>query len=284
MFESLESRQLLASVGIFNGILRIEGTSSDDQIAIARFNRNQAQVWDSGTVVLVFGLNEIRGISYFGSDGNDLITIGRVNIRSYLNGGSGNDSLSAAQGDGNDTLIGGDGNDYLFGGAQNDILTGGNGSDTLLGGTGNDLMNILSNASDDDLVSGGDGRDTVSAADYPDPVILSIGSSLFPDPALDDVILGDVESVIGSAFNDHIITISGKNIMIDARAGNDTVTTGRGNDTIIGGIGTDFLSAAGGNDIFDTLDGEIDTLLGGTGDDIAYADTSDLLTSTRVII
>lgn len=284
MIERLEHRCLLASVGIVNAILRIEGTNGDDQIAVARFGRNQAQLLDSGTVIFTFGLNEIRGISYFGAAGNDLITIGRVNVRSYLNGGTGNDSLSAAQGDGNDTLLGGDGDDYLFGGAQNDLLTGGAGSDTLLGGTGNDLMNILSSASDDDLVSGGEGADTVSAADYPDPVILSIGSTLFPDPTLDDVILGDVESVIGSAFNDNIIVISGKNITIDGRAGNDTITTGRGNDTIIGGTGTDLLNSSGGNDVFDTLDGEIDTLLGGTGSDIAYADANDVLSSvTRPI-
>lgn len=284
MIDALEPRRLLASVSIVNGILRIEGTSGDDSIAVARFGKSQGQVIDGGNVALTFDLGAVRGISFAGVNGNDLITIGRVNVKSFLNGGEGNDSLSAAQGLGNDTLIGGNGNDYLFGGEGHDILTGNAGGDTMLGGGANDLINILSDNTGDDFVSGGDGRDTVSAADYPDDVVLEIGNAAPTNVNVDDTILGDVEAIIGSGFDDEIVVVSGRSVRIDGRAGNDTISTGRGNDTIIGGLGTDLLSAAGGNDIFDALDAEIDTLTGGSGDDIAYADGSDILNSVTLAV
>lgn len=284
MIDRLETRRLLASVGIVNGILRIEGTSGDDTIAVARFNRAEGQVLDGGNVALTFDLAAVRGISFAGGNGNDLITIGRVNVRSFLTGGEGNDSLSAAQGLGNDTLIGGDGNDYLYGGEGNDVLTGNAGGDTMLGGGANDLINILSDNTGDDFVSGGDGRDTVSAADYPDDVVLEIGNASPTNVNVDDTVLGDVEAIIGSAYDDEIVVVSGRSVRVDGRAGNDTISTGRGNDTIIGGIGADVLSTAGGNDLFDALDGETDTLTGGTGDDVAYADGSDILNSVSLAV
>ena len=53
-----------------------------------------------------------------------------------LDGGAGNDTLSAGAGD--DTLIGGAGNDTMVGGAGNDLFVymNGHGSDSMNGGTG----------------------------------------------------------------------------------------------------------------------------------------------------
>ncbi|MEH2051734.1 hypothetical protein [Nostoc sp.] len=50
---------------------------------------------------------------------------------SLLNGGDGNDSLSASGALGKNTLYGGNGNDILIGGNANDTLYGGNGIDTF---------------------------------------------------------------------------------------------------------------------------------------------------------
>jgi Ca2+-binding RTX toxin-like protein len=50
-----------------------------------------------------------------------------------------------------------------------------------------------------------------------------------------------------------------------------------GNDTIIGGAGIDVLWGGAGNDLLRSLDGEIDSLDGGPGDDEAHAAEDDLL-------
>jgi len=62
-----------------------------------------------------------------GGAGNDTITLGYSSGR--LDGGDGNDTLTASSG--NDTLLGGAGDDVLFGGGGNDLIDGGEGNDTL---------------------------------------------------------------------------------------------------------------------------------------------------------
>ena len=56
----------------------------------------------------------------------------------FMDGGSGNDSLTGNNG--NDTIHGGDDNDILIGGDGSDSLKGGNGEDRIDGGHGNDTM------------------------------------------------------------------------------------------------------------------------------------------------
>ena len=75
-----------------------------------------------------------------------------------LDGGSGDDLLSAGSGD--DVLHGGAGNDKLFGEAGDDMLTGGAGNDVLSGGAGDD---ILRGGSGEDLFifNGGGGNDII---------------------------------------------------------------------------------------------------------------------------
>ncbi len=281
MIDSLESRRLLASVSIVAGKLRIEGTSGNDVIAVARFGAGQAQVIDNGNVAFTFDLAAVRSISFAGLGGDDLITIGRVPLKAYLNGGDGNDSLSASAFDRADTLIGGDGADYLYGGPGNDLLDGGADGDLILAGDGDDRIILLSEALTDDTVSGGLGTDTVDASAYPNGVVLEVGNPDADPVTVSDDILGDVEVIIGSAFNDDISVFSGRSVRVEGGAGNDTITTGRGNDTLIGGPGNDLLSSAGGNDVFDAFDTQVDTLNGGSGDDIATADPFDVLNSVE---
>ena len=93
-----------------------------------------------------------------GSGYGDMLTLGG---KGTLEGGGGNDTLSAATDDGgttfaatlkgdggDDTLTGLGGNDMLNGGAGNDTLDGGAGDDTLDGGAGMDML------------TGGTGADT----------------------------------------------------------------------------------------------------------------------------
>jgi len=67
-----------------------------------------------------------------------------------LNGGTGNDNLTAGNGD-----------DILTGGTGNDNLTAGNGDDILNGGTGNDTLNGAY-GSDTYIFNLGDGADTIN--------------------------------------------------------------------------------------------------------------------------
>jgi hypothetical protein len=98
-----------------------------------------------------------------GGAGNDTITAGAGDDRvqggagrDVIRGGSGNDYLDGGADvdkiygdDGNDTLIGGDGNDYLFGMNGNDVLEGGPGNDYLHGGNGSDTFVFRLNFGDD---------------------------------------------------------------------------------------------------------------------------------------
>ena len=65
--------------------------------------------------------------------------------------------------------------------------------------------------------------------------------------------------------------------------GNDTLLTGRGNDTVTGGTGTDSISTGGGNDSIFADDTQIDTLIGGTGDDVTQCDSSDIISSVTKV-
>lgn len=88
---------------------------------------------DSVTINLPAELNRIL-VAVNGGDGNDTLTAGKgvVNFR----GGDGDDILMGSNG--NDRLQGGDGNDVLIGGGGDDRLSGNRGDDTLRGGAGTD--------------------------------------------------------------------------------------------------------------------------------------------------
>jgi len=116
----------------------------------------------------------LRGIDLLdGGVGDDNLS---AKGQSVLNGGAGNDILFVGVGDGlGGTLDGGDGNDrlgaedaddVLIGGAGNDILAGGFGSDTLIGEEGDDfyILNFAANANGDTIVErANEGIDTVQS-------------------------------------------------------------------------------------------------------------------------
>src|SRR4029450_10335737 len=96
-----------------------------------------------------------------GDDGDDNLTASAgatAVIRVTLNGGAGNDVLSA---DG--TINGGDGNDQLIGGAGNNTLDGGTGDDIFVGNGGTDAIGagIGVSVNDSILVDGTNGADII---------------------------------------------------------------------------------------------------------------------------
>ncbi|WP_310618630.1 M10 family metallopeptidase C-terminal domain-containing protein [Flexibacterium corallicola] len=146
---------------------------------------------------------------------------------------------------GGDVFNGGAGDDILDGGNDGDMLWGDEGNDTLIGGSGQDYLNggegidtvVYSGSSGGvmvDLVNG-----TASGGDADGPVqIVGRGTAIKHD------IIVDVENVVGSYFDDHLI-------------GNDQVNElsgGSGDDVLTGGAGADILNGGAGSDTADYSD------------------------------
>ena len=109
------------------------------------------------------------------------------------------------------------------------LINGGLGDDTIVGGAGNDR---IIGGRGRDLLTGKDGNDLIRGTD------------------------GD-DTITGNSGND----------VLDGGAGNDFITGDNGNDTLIGGTGTDQMFGQNGNDVIFALDGTLDTVSGGSGDD-----------------
>ncbi len=166
--EALEGRSLMAA-GVFQlaaqGAVAIVGTAGADA-ARAQVVGDQVEVVVADQLGFAqayrFRAAEVRGIYFFGNQGNDSF-VNATGIASYADGGDGNDLLvGGAAGDillggnGDDALLAGGGNDRLDGGFGNDVLSGDTGNDTIDGGLGHDIL--LGQAGDDRL-AGGDGVD-----------------------------------------------------------------------------------------------------------------------------
>lgn len=77
--------------------------------------------------------------------------------------------------------------------------------------------------------------------------------------------LKDIDSLIGSGFNDVLVGNGGDN-WLNGSGGNDRLYGLAGNDTLEGGTGNDYLDGGDGNDTLLGGDGN-DILIGGTGND-----------------
>lgn len=136
--DALESRRLLTSAVDASGLLSVDGTAGNDDIAVAVSNNVLTVTLNSvsdGTFDL--SVTPITGIQINGLDGDDSISMASIPIAATLSGGNGNDTL--------------------VGGAASDFLSGGNDNDTFFSDDGQP-----------DILDGGDGFDTVSAFDISD--------------------------------------------------------------------------------------------------------------------
>jgi Ca2+-binding RTX toxin-like protein len=150
-----------SNVTLSNGMIKIEGSQTADQVSISKSGNNiivqtsgglgyhlnsynQAQVskiYFNGKygddTLFVDAISISTPISAYGGYGDDLLQGGSG--KDHLFGQGGNDRLSGFAGD--DLLDGGAGNDSLFGGDGKDSLYGGAGYDQLFGQAGNDYLN-----------------------------------------------------------------------------------------------------------------------------------------------
>lgn len=132
------------------------------------------------------------------------------------------------------------------GNSQNNILTGGTGDDVLMSSLGQDTLN------------GGAGRDTAnySAATAYITVDMNAGVVTGGGDTQPDT-LQSIETVVGSAFNDHFIG-NGSSIRLEGGLGADTFQ-GSGDETFAGGAGDDiYMLRYGGGAIVELANGGYD--------------------------
>jgi Ca2+-binding RTX toxin-like protein len=251
-------------------------------------------------------------VSIAGGPGSDLLEDGpRANT---LDGGPGDDKLDGGAGD--DVLLGGDGNDDLQGKAGRDRLDGGAGDDMLHpdgheapsadvvdGGPGTDTVQddyssrftdvdplvaiTLGGGADDGRP--GEGDDLVNV----EKVSLNIGGRFVGTDGPDEFRLAQVgaaSELVGGGGDDRLRAGDGPD-RVDGGPGNDALDAGFGDDVIVGGPGRDTISGdlAGGdcgplwckypfgNDTIDALDGEVDSITCGAGQDTVKADAVDVV-------
>ena len=209
------------------------------------------------------GLDRIAG-----SPWNDVIGIAGLSGVEFIEAGTGSDTIRLT--DGNDTLDlagvavtgvelidAGAGNDTVAGSATADTISGGAGDDLLAGGDGDDVFNVLGGAEGFDLVQGGAGLDRIQASPWNDVIgLANLAGNL-----------ADIEAIDGGAGSDTLRLTSGNDTLdltgiavtgvelIEAGAGNDTVTGSAAADAISGGAGDDLLAGGAGDDVFNVLGG-----------------------------
>jgi len=176
-------------------------------------------------------------------------------IHNTLSGGLGADTLEGLEG--NDTYRVDDPGDVVLEGAASGIdavistvsyrlpqhveqlrLIGKNAIDAQ----GNELDNLLIGNAGNNVLDGGEGRDTVSFRASKGPVRVDLSSEkpqqIGEGNGIDTLL--NIERVVGSRFDDHLIGHEGRN----------TLTGGQGADTLQGEAGADRLIGGGGRDTF----------------------------------
>lgn len=179
----------------------------------------------------------------FGGSGDDNINLSASSTPVRIDGNAGNDTLTG--GAAKDTLDGGAGDDFITGNAGNDTMLGQAGNDSLVAGAGTDT------------VSGGDGNDTLVGDDDDDTLIGAAGN----------------DSLVGGNGNDSLDGGTGGDTLV-GNAGNDTVTYATSaTDVTVSFDGITNDGPAGEND---NLDGTVDTVITGAGDDTIITDNTTL--------
>jgi Ca2+-binding RTX toxin-like protein len=157
---------------------------------------------------------------------------------------------------GPDVLSGTPGADTIFGLAGNDRIDGGGGNDDLDGGPGADDIH------------GGAGADSVLYGARKAPVAVSL-NDLADDGQQGeaDNVHSDVEQIYGGDAGDRL-NGSARDEVIDGGGGDDSIVDGGGSDHDYGGAGNDAITA---------FDADVDIVDCGPGNDVATADSSDVL-------
>ena len=219
-----------------------------------------------GLVVQLLGGNDAFdsdvsvGTAVYGGAGNDTIFTGAAN--DYVIAGAGRDSVVTGGGDdfvggdeersntdsddyydlgtGNDNAADGYGNNTVLGGDGNDLLRTGYGNDSIVAGVGRDM--VRSGPGDDDVdaggsrdtVFGGDGNDTLNGGNQGDTLVGGLGDDRLIGNIGDDLILaGDPNAprvpnarnrIEGGVGTDRYQLESDDDLLLDVETRIDVVT------------------------------------------------------------
>ncbi|WP_298199285.1 FG-GAP-like repeat-containing protein [Novosphingobium sp.] len=209
------------------GYIRLVADAADTLIQVDR--DGGANSW-----VTLLRMKNVAPSSFGAADFDGFPTDGSAAAGKVIDGTSGPDSLTG--GNGADLINGGDGNDSLYGRAGADTINGGSGVDNIAGGAGSD---VIRGGDGDDFIYDGQGADQLFGDAGKDTITISLlgGGALLADG-------GDGNDTIyvsngGNPDNNQQVTLLGGNgddsislwgfasgNVIDAGAGNDTVTLG----------------------------------------------------------
>jgi autotransporter-associated beta strand protein len=149
---------VIRDVDLQGGDLVVGGTERADDILIRPGTAaGEVEVWLNGDFKGTF--TPTGKIVAFGQDGNDTLTLGvrriagqdvRLDVPAVLDGGKGDDTISAEGNLAASVLLGRNGDDRLLGGLGPDLLIGGDGRDSLSGNLGSDILIGGSTRYDDD--------------------------------------------------------------------------------------------------------------------------------------
>jgi Ca2+-binding RTX toxin-like protein len=180
---------------VSDGIMLVGGESGSDNIVVSG-----RSLVHNGTV---YSLAEISEVRVWTGAGDDRIDLGNLAIKTFIDGGAGNDLLTGGSAD--DVIFGRAGDDMITGGAGHDFLVGGTGKDRLVGAAGNDILVALDLAAELDLATL-----RAIARTWAQSQIISdeAAESLADEDALDS----DSDSLTGSAGADLFIISSGDKI------------------------------------------------------------------------
>jgi uncharacterized delta-60 repeat protein len=120
----------LTGVGQSGGVLYVGGTAAADVVRVSGGN-----LLVNGVAHSLSGVSEVH---IWAREGNDQIDLTGLPVRSFIDGGQGNDTLTGGSGD--DVILGGGGIDTITGSAGNDFLVGGDGADRIVGSAGHDIL------------------------------------------------------------------------------------------------------------------------------------------------
>jgi Ca2+-binding RTX toxin-like protein len=264
-----------------NAVMAVEvhGGAGDDSIENDSSVGSFTAFGESGDDVLLGGADKdvLDGGDgndrLIGGDGDDDLSDGAGD--DHLSGGAGDDH--AGSGSGGDVLDGGAGDDTLGGGADADTLVGGGGADVLDAGAGDDVLDA---GAGDDVVSGGDGRDLLQSSQGADALHGEAGDDRLIVSGSDPVTLdgGDGNDMLqGGDGNDRLLGVGGDD-RLDGNAGADVLFGGVGTDTVDYGqrVARVFVTIGAGSDDggageHDTVEVDVERVLGGAGNDVLTA-------------
>ncbi len=206
--------------------------------------------------------------------GDALVFPSHTGGTSFFFAPGGDDSMDG--GAGNDSMEGDAGNDTFDGGTGNDEFRPGEGADSFLGGDGDDLVAVVVRTAMADTLEGGAGADRLvvtggGASVWGKTGIAASGFEVLEAAGVGDftitLVETDFRTMFGSSGADRIDARRQANAMLlEGRAGNDSLTGGLANDTLSGGTLNDSLAGLNGADSLDGGEGA-DSLDGGNGND-----------------